>query len=260
MKKDFFYMTASKLSSLNDTERNIYDHIIHNMHTVKDESIRVLAHDCFVSTSTMFRFVQKLGFTGYADFVNLLRLTDYMNDSSEEAPEVPSSSWEADNNTAIEESIKNVTELASNRFASLINTDCNVVIVTDGYCYEAARYAKRLLTAYGIRADLPRFSYEYSGIREHLKENDVLWVFSLTVQENTILECVERLRAGNKLRIVSFSDAGNQMLKKISDIFITFTPGNDQPDINCSSLVPLMVGIDRFMYHYRRKAFKEDQK
>lgn len=38
---------------------------------------RTLSHECYVSTTTMIRFVRKLGFSGYSDFINLLRLTDF---------------------------------------------------------------------------------------------------------------------------------------------------------------------------------------
>lgn len=62
-----------------------------NIHTVKDKSIRTLSHECYVSTTTMIRFVRKLGFSGYSDFINLLRLTDF----SAAAPQTPQ--WDSRN-------------------------------------------------------------------------------------------------------------------------------------------------------------------
>lgn len=52
------------------------------MPQVKDMSIRAISRECFVSTTTMFRFVRKLGFEGYSDFINYIRLTSiYQNDA-----------------------------------------------------------------------------------------------------------------------------------------------------------------------------------
>ena len=90
MKEDFFSVVVPYLSSLNETELKIFDYVAQNMHAVKDKSIRILAHECYVSTTTIFRFVQKLGFAGYADFINSLRLADYpaqeTNDAGQELP------------------------------------------------------------------------------------------------------------------------------------------------------------------------------
>lgn len=180
MKEDFFSVTASKLPGLNDSDRQIYNYIVQNIHSVKDESIRSLAHNCFVSTTTMFRFVQKLGFSGYADFINLLRLTDYMQDTQKQLSEKAYSSWESAYLASVEESIRLIGESTARKFASFLSRESNVVLISDGHCYEAARYAKRMLNTHGIRAEAPMFTYEYSGICGYLKDNDVLWVFSFT--------------------------------------------------------------------------------
>ena len=253
MKEDFFSVTAPKLSGLNDSERHIYDYIVQNIHSVKDESIRALAHNCFVSTTTMFRFVQKLGFSGYADFINLLRLTDYMQDAGEPHAEESFDDWESAFLAAINDFVQTVKEKDAQTFASFLNRDSTVVLISDSYCYEAARYAKRMLNVNGIRADVPMFTYEYAGISRYLKKNDVLWVFSLTGQENSLLECIERLRADNTLRVVAFADEDNLMLRKLSDLFISFSIHSELQSIHRRSLVPLMIGIDRFMYCYQRK-------
>jgi len=253
MKEDFFSVTAPMLSRLNDSDRRIYDYISKNIHTVKDESIRALAHDCFVSTTTLFRFVQKLGFTGYADFLNLLRLTDYMQDSQEHLPAQPSGIWENAYLARVEETIQCITEENAQKLLPFLRRDSTVVLISDEYCYEAARYARRMLSAHGIRVEVPMFSYEYPNISGHLKKNDILWVFSLKSQEGSLLECIERMRAYHDLKVIAFMDTDDAMLRRISDFFFSFPIGGE-PEAEKHSLVPLMIGIDQLSHYYRCKA------
>ena len=66
---DFYSYTSERLDRLSNTERNVFNFVIKNMHQVKNMSIRELAAECYVSTPTLFRFVKKLGFEGYSEFV-----------------------------------------------------------------------------------------------------------------------------------------------------------------------------------------------
>ena len=54
---DFYSYTSERLDRLSNTERNVFNFVIKNMHQVKNMSIRELAAECYVSTTTLFRFV-----------------------------------------------------------------------------------------------------------------------------------------------------------------------------------------------------------
>lgn len=258
MKEDFFSVTAPKVSDLNDSDLHIYNYIVQNIHAVKNESIRALAHNCFVSTTTIFRFVQKMGFSGYADFINLLRLTDYMQDTQEPLPKEAYGSFGTSYLANITESIRYVMSEDACQFASMLSVGNGVVLISDNYCYEAARYAYRMLRMHGVRAEAPMFAYEYASINDYLQENDLLWVFTISGQENFAIECVERLRAGNNPRVVTFTDRENAMLRRLSDIFILFPISGEGQNVYRHSLVPLFMGIDRFIYYYHHCKAEND--
>ena len=62
---NFYEQTSSCVSRLSPTEQNLFNYIIKNLHIVKDMSIRDLSEKCFVSTTSIFRLVKKLGYQGY---------------------------------------------------------------------------------------------------------------------------------------------------------------------------------------------------
>ncbi|EME8160676.1 MurR/RpiR family transcriptional regulator, partial [Enterococcus faecium] len=61
---DFFEIANSHISELTKNEQILFDYVINNLENIKGKSIREVADDCFVSTTTFLRFVRKLGFSG----------------------------------------------------------------------------------------------------------------------------------------------------------------------------------------------------
>ncbi|MCZ2138887.1 MurR/RpiR family transcriptional regulator, partial [Lactiplantibacillus plantarum] len=62
-----------QLEKYNETDVEIYRYVINNMDRVGYMSIRELAHELHVSTSTILRFCLKNGFEGYRDFKRALK-------------------------------------------------------------------------------------------------------------------------------------------------------------------------------------------
>ena len=60
--------TYTQVSSLNETEAQVYNYVMMNRDKVMDESIRELAHDTHVSTATVIRFCKKMGCSGFLEF------------------------------------------------------------------------------------------------------------------------------------------------------------------------------------------------
>ena len=91
MAEDFYDFTSAKINSLSNTEKQIFNFVVRNMHLVKNMSIRDLAAACFVSTTTLFRFVKKLGFSGYSEFTAMIRLTERTSKNITIPNDIPSS-------------------------------------------------------------------------------------------------------------------------------------------------------------------------
>ncbi|MCL2280081.1 MAG: hypothetical protein FWC20_11870, partial [Oscillospiraceae bacterium] len=69
MPLDFFETTSHNVPLLNNTERQLYEYVLRNMDTVKELTIQKFAANHFLSTTTIFRFTKKLGFSGYSEFI-----------------------------------------------------------------------------------------------------------------------------------------------------------------------------------------------
>ncbi|MBC6307738.1 MurR/RpiR family transcriptional regulator, partial [Listeria booriae] len=72
---DFFEISSKTVASLTRNERILFDYVVKNMNLIKNQSIREVSAECFVSTTTFLRFVRKLGFTGYSEFTTVLKFT-----------------------------------------------------------------------------------------------------------------------------------------------------------------------------------------
>lgn len=60
--------TYTQVSSLNETEAQVYNYVMMNRDKVIDENIRELAHDTHVSTATVIQFCKKMGCSGFLEF------------------------------------------------------------------------------------------------------------------------------------------------------------------------------------------------
>ena len=72
---NFFDQANLHLKDLNINEKKLFEYVVRNTQTVKDMSIRTFSNNCFVSTTTVLRFVKKLGYDGYKQFTDALKLT-----------------------------------------------------------------------------------------------------------------------------------------------------------------------------------------
>ena len=88
MTLDFFEATQETIRTLNQSERELFEYVVKNMDEVKQWSIQKFAAEWLVSTTTIFRFTQKLGFSGYSDFINSLLVTSHTQQQDSAVPDV----------------------------------------------------------------------------------------------------------------------------------------------------------------------------
>ena len=71
---DFFERINSNLPNLNVNERKLLDYVVRNIQSMPKKSIRQVAQENFVSTTTVLRLTKKLGFDGYRDFSDAIKI------------------------------------------------------------------------------------------------------------------------------------------------------------------------------------------
>ena len=103
---NFFEIVNAHLSSLTNNEQALFDYVVKNMNQIKNQSIREVASETYVSTATFLRFVKKLGFVGFSEFTTVIKYTLLNNDQTEEKP----SPFTVAQTDYREEYLKNITE------------------------------------------------------------------------------------------------------------------------------------------------------
>lgn len=222
MARDFFEFVQNNSKPLNVTEMRMFDFVVKNMDRVKYMSIRMLAHECFVSTTTVFRFVKKLGFLGYNQFLAMLQLTD---DSAEQAVIPKAMRKEAYS----EEYLKNIIETVRvlkkesvKELREILRANPKTYLVSAGLALEAARYVQHLMTVLGYDAELVGMDYEITSMLRRVHTGDLVFVFSYTGEEQRLVGAIERVKSESHAKVVSVTRADNNMVQMLSDINFYF--------------------------------------
>ncbi len=247
MNEDFFTVTEPYLPSLNKTDRSIYDYVTQNFEKVKDESIRTLSHECFVSAATTFRFVQKLGFSGYADFINLLRLTYY---SAQEQSCVQSTSlegWSQEYLNSISETISAISEQKADAFCEHFLRARSTLVLADDECREAAFYARRVFCIQGCPSFVLTRGYELKNAERNIAREDMILVMAAG-QKPELTEQIRRLRAERPAYLVSLTGQKHGALQNLSDLNLYAASGAGER----FSPAALIAAID-FLVNYCQK-------
>lgn len=251
---DFFEATKKNMSSLNQTERQLFDHVVKNMDKVKNMSIQKFAANRYLSTTTIFRFTQKLGFSGYSEFINSLLVTAHQNQHLE-IPEV------MHNKVYSDEYLKNVFEavrvMPENKIIQvhkLLDRHPNVYILTDEDTNSIGRYCEKLFMGMGLRTYFPEAAYQTKAVLDLIEDDDLLIVLSYYGQESALIDTVERIFLKRKPFLLSVTRADNNVIQNISDVnFYIFADEIHMHGINLTSHVSILMILELLIYGYIAK-------
>ncbi len=249
MTKDFFEFTSENVKSLNDTELKLFDFVVKNMDRVKQMSIRMFAHECFISTTTVFRFVKKLGFLGYNQFIAMLQLTD---DSVEHAV-IPQT---MKNQGYREEYLKNIIETV--RVLKKESVDAlkqallkhpKIYILAYGLTVEVAKYARHIFLVLGYDAELVSMDYQVSSLLKRIATDDLVFVLSYTGANKRIIDMIEHIKRHTAAKVVSLTRADNNMTQMMSDInFYLFADEIKYNSQDITSRISMIAILETVLY------------
>jgi len=57
-----------RVNKLNELELSVYQYVVSNLEEVSEMTVRELSNSCHVSTASILRFCNKLGYSGYSEF------------------------------------------------------------------------------------------------------------------------------------------------------------------------------------------------
>ena len=245
----FYEQVSQSMPKLSATEQNILNYIMKNLHIVRNMSIRDLSEECFVSSTSIFRLVKKLGFEGYADFIDAVRETE--EDSRKiHIPSIVSNDNYRDSYLKnVVEAVKVITDEKINKFNAIMSRNPHIYILAEGLSREVGRYFLRLLTSSGFSAEQPVEEYEFSSVLRRIKRDDVLLVLSYRGNNRSIIEKIERIFAISTPTIVSITRSDNNAIQNMSDLnFYIFADEIDYEGIDVTSRCGMIAIMETLLY------------
>ncbi|MCL2222701.1 MAG: MurR/RpiR family transcriptional regulator [Oscillospiraceae bacterium] len=252
MATDFFLATQETVRELNKTERELFEYVVKNIHSVKQMSIRELAESRFLSTATIFRFAQKLGFSGYSDFIESLIVTSY----TQENLEIPDTIKKGQNHS--ENYLKNVMETARvmspkqiEEVLAVLKQRPNIYILTDDKTHTLGQYCERLFIGLDFHAYFPETAYQMQNLVNRIGSRDMIIALSYSGEDAVLLDFVKRVFLKEKPYLLSITRADNNPLENLSDTnFYIFADEMNISNMDLTSGVAMLMIAELLMYEY----------
>jgi len=250
---NFYEQTSSAMMKLSPNEQTILTYVVKNMHIVKKMSIRDLADVCFVSTTTIFRFVKKLGYDGYSEFVEAINQTEAETRKITIPSIVEHDNYRDSYLKNVMEAVKVITDEKIDKFKTILNRNPDIYIIAEGLSREVGHYFNRLLTTIGYNVFFPQELFEKKMLLRKIKKDDVLLVLSYTGNNESVIHEIETIFAIATPTIISFTRADNNAIQNMSDLnFYVFADEIEYDGIDITSRVGMIAIMENLLYKKMR--------
>lgn len=251
----FYDQVNDNVTKLNRGERKLFEFAMHNAREVSSMSIREFAERTYVSTTTVLRFVRKLGFDGYRDFTQSM-MRELASEGDGE-PRLPGVMWKKSYSQEylknIIESVRVVSQGEIDRLINSIGPNTHIWCVGVGLDQDVAHYAYHVLTVLGYQVSCPMSDFERRAAVAQFAPGDVAMLFSLTGEDREVVEFAERVAHKGHPAIATVTQSANNTLQSIGNIdFYVFGESISFNEENLSSRVSILVMVDLITYGLMR--------
>ena len=246
---DFFKSTSGRAASLSEMERELFNYTARNLHLVKDMSIRAFAAASFVSTSTVLRYVRKLGFKGWSDFVEAVKETEEESRRIIVPDIIQKENYRDSYLKNIIEAVKVITDEKMERFDQIMNRYPKIYILGMGLSEEVGHYLYRVLKVIGYDAEYPQTDYELNSVVRRIKREDVLLVLSYSGDNARVIGQIEKIFSVSTPTIVSITRADNNIIQNMSDLnFYVFADEVSYDGMDVTSRCGMIAILETLLY------------
>jgi len=248
---DFFEATKETLRELNHNEKKLYDFVVKNMNEVKEMSIQKFAADQFVSTTTIFRFTQKLGFSGYTDFINSLLVTSHFQEPTDFHNLNEKTDYRKEYLNNAVESIRVISKERSKEVVRVLNEKPRIYILTDDFTHTIGQYCERLFIGLGFHAYFPETAYQRQNLVNRIRDKDMMIALSYSGKDENLMDFIKRVYLSQHPYLLSITRAESNPLEGLSDNnFYVFADEINTERINLTSSVAMLMIIEMLVYEY----------
>ncbi|MCL2842896.1 MAG: MurR/RpiR family transcriptional regulator [Oscillospiraceae bacterium] len=251
MTVDFFKATQDTIRNLNQTEQKLFDYVVKNMDEVKYMSIQKFASQQFLSTTTIFRFTQKLGFSGYTDFINSLLVTSHSQQDTALPDIVLGQGYSEEYLKNAMEAVRVMSPKQVAEVVGLLNRKPNIYVLTDDNTHAIGQYCERLFIGLGFHAYFPEAAYQTQNLVNRIGADDMIIALSYSGQDVVLIDFIERVFLTERPYLLSVTRADNNPLEGLSDAnFYVFADEIHVPGMNLTSSVTMLMVIELLIYEY----------
>ena len=249
MAKDFFEVSKAHLTKLNQTEKQLFEYVVKNMNDVKNMSIQKFAETQFLSTTTVFRFVKKLGFNGYTEFINSLLVTAHTNKDIEIPDVIYRKNYSDEYLKNIVESVRVMSGEFIDKTIDVFSEKRNVYILTDDNAHIIGQYCEKMFLGLGHKTYFPETAYQTQSLIDFIKSGDVIIALSYSGEDEVLLDFIKRTFINEKPFLLSITGPHNNVLESLSDVnFYVFAEEVILGNMNVTSCVPMLAVLEVLVY------------
>jgi len=248
---DFFEATRETIRDLNQTERQLFDYVIKNMDGVKDMSIQKFAAEQFLSTTTIFRFTKKLGFSGYSDFIDSLLVTVHNRQDSVLPDIVVGKNYGEEYLKNAIEAVRVMSPKQIEDVAALLSRKPDIYILTDDNTQVIGQYCERLFIGLGFHAYFPETAYQMQNLVNRIRSKDMIIALSYSGENSVMLNFIEKVFLSEHPFLMSVTRADNNPLEGLSDTnFYVFADEIYISGMDLTSGVTMLMIVELLVYEY----------
>ena len=249
MAKDFFEVSGANLTKLNQTEKQLFEYVVKNMNDVKNMSIQKFAETQFLSTTTIFRFVRRLGFSGYTEFVNSLLVTSHINKHVEIPDVVYRKNYSEEYLKNIIESVRVMSGELIDRAVCVLSERKNIYILTDDNAHTIGQYSEKMFLGLGHKTYFPETAYQTQSLVDFIKSDDIIIALSYSGDDEVLLDFIKHTFINEKPFLLSITGPHNNVLESLSDVnFYVFAEEVILGNMNVTSCVPMLAVLEILIY------------
>jgi len=236
--------------NLNDTDMVIYKYIVQHRAQARHISIHELAKNCAVSSTTIVRFAQKLGFDGFGDLKAVLKLEE--GDKSVYKDDVLQDLQEFYSQTASKVFKRNFDSASR-----LIHEANRVFIFASGYVQSnVAQELKRLFFYDNVLIYEISGREEFASISRNLTADDLFIFVSLSGETPLVVDFARNLQLLD-VPFISITKLHDNTLASLSTVNLYVSPARfqlyDSEDEYTAfqSMMPYFMLIEVWFVKYR---------
>lgn len=225
------------IQSLNDLELSLYNYIVKIKENLADMTIRELANEAHVSTTTILRLCKKLGCSGFTEFKLKFELSieeEKLTNISEDTIEVIKFLQ------CIEDS---ELDLKLQKLIDIVKQSEIVLFVGSSTSGTLAAYGAKILSSVGklaIYLDDP-----YFPMSSNYYKNSVVIALSVSGETRAVIEHINKLKSEG-CTIASITNKEDCTIAKMSDLNLSYYIKESKfANNNITSQLPVVYIIER---------------